>query len=312
MAIGQTDIESIMILLLVVFLVLLTGIVFWLWKKGKEYQNTLDFVLEHLDRAIAGTRQQVEYDESMESAIVEKLNELVLISQLSCEDAKKERGLTQSLMSDIAHQVRNPLTSIMLYAGVLEEKLTLDGDKKMANQIYRQSKKLDFFMKELVRSSHLETGIISIHMNVSSIDQLIAEACQEVEVAALKKKIIFQIQECDKKGKFDLKWTKEALVNILDNAIKYSKEQSVIKIWSSFYENFFCIQVADQGIGIEEKEQGAIFKRFYRSSRVEKEQGLGIGLYLVREIIEKQNGYIKVKSALGEGSTFFIYLPNRL
>lgn len=301
----------IVICLTIILIILLVSII-WLLRERKESQATLHSILEHLDMAIAGNEQTVKYDESIESAIVEKLNELVIIAQMHCEDANRDRNLTQSLISDIAHQVRTPLTNIMLYAGILEEKLSSDDSKKMAAQIHRQSEKLDFFMRELVRSSYLEIGIISIHMEVSEIDILIAQACQEVEVAALKKKIIFQIQECHKKGKFDLKWTKEALVNILDNAIKYSPKQSIIKINSIFYENFFCIQITDQGIGIEEKEQGAIFKRFYRSKRVEKEQGLGIGLYLVREIIEKQNGYIKIKSSLGKGSTFSIYLPNDL
>lgn len=290
----------------------LVGGIVYLLRERKEYEKTLFSVLEYLDRAIAGTEQTVKYDENLESAIVEKLNELVIISRMHCEEADKERGLTQSLISDIAHQVRNPLTSIMLYAGILGEKLSSDDDKRMIAQIHRQSKKLDFFMKELVRSSYLETGIVSIHMEVEKIERLIAEACQEMEMAALKKKILFQIQECDREGKFDLKWTKEALVNILDNAIKYSPESSSITICIEFYEDFFCIQIADQGIGIEEIEQGAIFKRFYRSTKVEKEQGLGIGLYLAREIIEKQNGYIKVQSALGQGSIFFVYLPNCL
>ena len=295
---------------LMIILVILLAIIVLLLRERKDFQATFHSVLEHLDTAIAGTEQTVQYDESIESAIVEKLNKLVIMARMHCEDANKDRSLTQSLISDIAHQVRTPLTNIMLYAGILEEKLSSNDTKEMAAQIHRQSEKLDFFMRELVRSSYLETGIISIHMEVSEIDKLIAQACQEVEVAALKKKIIFQIQECDKKGKFDLKWTKEALVNILDNAIKYSPKQSIIKINNIFYENFFCIQITDEGIGIEEKEQGAIFKRFYRSKRVEKEQGLGIGLYLVREIIEKQNGYVKIKSSLGKGSTFSLYLPN--
>lgn len=77
-------------------------------------------------------------------------------------------------------------------------------------------------------------------------------------------------------------------MNLLDNAIKYSAEGSVISVNTVFYENFFCLEVADQGIGIAEQEQGAIFQRFYRSCEVEKIQGLGNGLYLVREWEERQ------------------------
>ncbi|MDD3140329.1 MAG: HAMP domain-containing sensor histidine kinase [Lachnospiraceae bacterium] len=297
---------------LCVVIILLLVIVSWLFRERKEYRQTLNRILNHLDLAISGKEQITDYDESMDAAITEKLNQLVSISRMNYEDADKDRELVQSLISDIAHQVRTPLTNIMLYAGLLQEKALSDDNQKMAFQIYHQSEKLDFFMKELVRSSYLETEMIAVHMEKNDIEELIAQACQEVEVIAMRKQIVFQIDECEKSGKFDLKWTKEALVNVMDNAIKYSPEKSVISVGCEHYENFFCIMIADQGIGIEEKEQGAIFKRFYRSSKVEKEQGLGIGLYLVREIIEKQNGYVKVKSVLGEGSTFYIFLPNDL
>ena len=131
-----------------------------------------------------------------------------------------------------------------------------------------------------------------------------------MELAALKKKIIFNIKECDRSGSFDMKWTKEVLINLLDNAIKYSPEESEILLNYKKYESFFSINIIDHGMGISESEQGMIFKRFYRSPEVEREQGLGIGLYLVREIIEKQGGYIKVRSEVGKGSTFSMFLPN--
>jgi len=91
---------------------------------------------------------------------------------------------------------------------------------------------------------------------------------------------------------------------------KYSPEKSEISLKYKKYESFFSINIIDHGIGISESEQGMIFKRFYRSPEVEREQGLGIGLYLVREIIEKQGGYIKVRSEVGKGSTFSMFLPN--
>ena len=112
------------------------------------------------------------------------------------------------------------LTNIMLYAGLLQENAITDDSIKMAKQIQRQSEKLDFFMNELVKSSYMETEMIAVHREENSIDELFAEACQEVELAALKKKIIFNIKECDRSGSFDMKWTKEVLINLLDNAIK--------------------------------------------------------------------------------------------
>lgn len=104
----------------------------------------------------------------------------------------------------------------------------------------------------------------------------------------------------------DKKWTTEALGNVLDNAIKYSPENSQIKVEVVPYESFVCIQV--QGVGIKEEEQGMIFERFYRSKSVSSEPGFGIGLYLVREVLSKQGGYVKIKSQIGKGFTIQLYL----
>ena len=298
------------IIILVISFLILTGMIIFLLIKIKAYRKTLNRILDHMDLAISGTEQEIEYDENIDAAITEKMNKLVNISRLNYEDASRDRDLVKSLISDIAHQVRTPLTNIMLYAGLLQENAITDDSIKMAKQIQRQSEKLDFFMNELVKSSYMETEMIAVHREENSIDELFAEACQEVELAALKKKIIFNIKECDRSGSFDMKWTKGALINLLDNAIKYSPEKSEISLKYKKYESFFSINIIDHGMGISESEQGMIFKRFYRSPEVEREQGLGIGLYLVREIIEKQGGYIKVRSEVGKGSTFSMFLPN--
>ncbi len=96
---------------------------------------------------------------------------------------------------------------------------------------------------------------------------------------------------------------------MIDNSIKYSARETEIKISIVPYELFVRIDIRDQGVGIEEKEINLIFKRFYRSYNTSKEEGVGIGLYLTREIIEKQSGYIKVKSEPGNGSLFSLFLP---
>jgi len=163
-------------------------------------------------------------------------------------------------------------------------------------------------MKELVRSSYLETDMITVHVEKSSVDELIARACQAVEMQALKKEIVIEAAPSSEQAFFDMKWTVEALVNLLDNAVKYSPVGSVVRICAIPYESFLCIRVKDEGIGIREEEQGMIFRRFYRSPSVSGEKGLGIGLYLVREIIKKQAGYVKVKAEPGVGAELFVYL----
>ena len=117
-----------------------------------------------------------------------------------------------------------------------------------------------------------------------------------------------QLQDTDSFAVFDFKWTAEALANIVDNALKYT-EHGTITISAVSYEMFARIDISDTGSGIPENEQAKIFARFYRSKSVQEQEGVGIGLYLARQILSGEDGYIKVTSALGKGSTFSVFLP---
>lgn len=125
-----------------------------------------------------------------------------------------------------------------------------------------------------------------------------------------KEKRIELLVECeeDLEACYDMKWTKEALANVLDNAVKYSHEGGTVKVSVIKYELYTAVAVKDGGIGISEEETPKIFGRFYRASDVQQEDGVGIGLYLSREILRKENGYIMVKSKKGEGSEFILHL----
>lgn len=107
----------------------------------------------------------------------------------------------------------------------------------------------------------------------------------------------------------DSRWTSEALFNILDNAVKYTSAGGSIQVRVRDWEMYLRIDVTDTGRGIPEHSQGTIFKRFYRDEAVHDIDGVGIGLYLAREIITMQGGYITVESKVGEGSTFSVFLP---
>ena len=273
-------------------------------KMETAYQN----LLQRLDRAIGGEVQGTVYDESMDAAVTERLNRIVRISRMNQGKAERERDMVKSLISDISHQVRTPLTNIMLYAGLLQEQPLKDEAAVLVDKIGRQSEKLDFFMKELVRSSYAEQEMISICPQIVGVEELIDTACQTVELAALKKKICIVREETDARCYADKKWTVEAIGNVLDNAGKYSPEHSQIRLRVISYESFICIQVQDQGIGIKEEEQGLVFERFYRSESVSSEPGFGIGLYLMREVLSKQGGYVKIQSQAGQGSVVQLFL----
>lgn len=115
----------------------------------------------------------------------------------------------------------------------------------------------------------------------------------------------------DLTAEFDIKWTAEAIANIIDNAVKYTPPGGTVTVSAEEYEMFVRINIADTGIGMREDETAKVFTRFYRSPAVSSEEGVGIGLYLAREIITRENGYIKVSSQPGKGSVFSVFLPKK-
>jgi signal transduction histidine kinase len=132
---------------------------------------------------------------------------------------------------------------------------------------------------------------------------------KQFQTKLLEKGITLTIEESEEYALYDRKWTSEALSNILDNAIKYSPAGSNIQMTVESTFMFTKIRVQDEGNGISENEQNKIFQRFYRSEDVADQPGIGVGLYLARQIIEAQSGYIKLTSEMGQGSSFSIYLP---
>ena len=167
-----------------------------------------------------------------------------------------------------------------------------------------------FFVESMIKMSRLESSVINLHKTKCDINESILDAITSVYKKAKNKNINIEFKAENKiEIKYDKKWTTEAIFNIVENAVKYSPNNSKISINIEKYEMFARIDIKDSGVGISEEEIPKIFRRFYRGINVLNEEGIGIGLYLSREIITKQNGYIKVSSSQ-KGSIFSIFLPN--
>ena len=140
--------------------------------------------------------------------------------------------------------------------------------------------------------------------------ETLAQAMSGIVYGAEKKAISVTV-DCpeDLSLYHDSKWTAEALFNLLDNAVKYTPAGGNIGVSVEQWEMYVKLDVSDTGRGIAESSQASIFRRFYREEEVHDEPGVGIGLYLAREIITRQGGYIKVSSEIGRGSTFSVFLP---
>ncbi len=261
-----------------------------------------------IDAAKDGTFEETEFDEGKLSRLVSKMYQYLLAGHLSRQQLEEEREKMKMLVSDISHQTKTPIANMLLYAQLLRENKSLDGEaKNIVLQIEEQTNKLNFLIQSLIKTSRLESGTVSVVPESSRVDELIAKL--DFAEAARQKGVSFSVGEVPPlTAFFDRKWTLEALANIVDNALKYTPAGGSVKVEVMEYEMFIRIDIKDTGIGMTEDETAKIFSRFYRSPVVSGEEGVGIGLYLVREILSREGGYVKVASRLGEGSVFSVFL----
>lgn len=285
-------------------IVLICGVVCF-YAKTSAILNHID---EMIDRAIEGTLTENEFSEKKVSRIEAKLYRFLRAGKMDRQQAVKERDSIKSLISDISHQTKTPVANILLYTQLLDERGVLgEEEKKLLSHISSQTEKLDFLIQALVKLSRLENGIIAVMPKRDSVEELVGEIDFG---AAITKGISFSVEHAPGlTALFDRKWTAEALGNLVDNAVKYTPSGGRIRVSAKAYELFVCIEVADDGMGIEEEETAKIFQRFYRSQQAAEEKGVGIGLYLTREILREQGGYVKVASRPGAGSVFSVFLP---
>lgn len=284
------------------------------WIKKKEVELFADQVEETLDTILSG-KQWKEPEEVTEDTLWGKCGEkfwrLYQVWNQKEVDAIRDRQQMKSLISDISHQTKTPLANIRLYQEFLEEENLSEKGQKFLIHLKEQTDKLDFLLQSMVKMSRLENGIIQIKKEKTNLRQtLTAAVSQIVPMASRKKMELYVACEENLMLKHDRKWTEEAIFNVLDNAVKYTKPEGCIHVKVVSQEIFTKISIQDNGKGILPERQAEIFTRFYREPEVHEINGVGIGLYLTRKILELQNGYIEVRSEKGNGSEFCLYLPN--
>lgn len=270
----------------------------------------LEKVLDNFEKNRA---QELELTkETRESKLVSRLNRLLKNVSRNQEKALEERDQVAGMVSDLSHQLKTPLSNILMYTELLEEeRLTIPEKQEFLKETRKQTEKMQWLMKTLLKASRLEQGIVTFPVGCTGIRKTVAMAVGGVYARASGKKITVETSEFQECMLYhNPKWTAEALVNILENAVKYSPEGSVITIGLYPMEFYTRIDIQDQGLGIEEKEYNDIFKRFYRGKQVEQQDGGGLGLYLAQLILNREKGYITVTSSPGNGSCFHVYLLN--
>lgn len=251
--------------------------------------------------------------ETLTSKMIMELEKIEDIFSFQLAESQNEKRELQEMISELTHQIKTPASNIQMYCEMFSDPdISSEEAKQFVMVIKQQLGKLEFLLDVLVKSSRLENGMINLQIENSRLIETLAVAVNSVMQKAEHKRIdIFVSCRPAIQVYHDMKWTAEAIENILDNAIKYTPENGKVLISVGVGEMYTVIKIKDIGKGIEAAHINDIFKRFYREKSSSKDEGLGLGLYLARNIINLQGGYISVHSSLGKGSNFSVCLPNR-
>ncbi|MGM9638099.1 MAG: sensor histidine kinase [Butyricicoccaceae bacterium] len=279
------------------------GIILYDRRRTRRILESMDRML---DMAMEGDFTEDSFDETVLSALESKLVRYLAASAVSARNVRTEKDKLKALIGDISHQTRTPVANILLYTQLLAEQ---PENRVCLAALEGQTKKLQSLIDALVKTSRLETGAITLHPVRRDLQPVIDTALAQIAPKAAAKGIRLRQEPADADAVYDPKWTEEALYNLLDNAVKYTSAGGTVGVTVTAYPLFAAIHVSDTGPGIAEEEQPMVFQRFYRGREHAEEEGVGIGLYLVRQIAEEQGGYVKVSSRKGAGSRFSLYLP---
>lgn len=288
------------------------GCAFFYYRKGQRTYQKIDRMLDEILNEESITFSGIKEGEV--SALASKAIQIQEKLQYEINLANNEKEQVKSLISDMSHQVKTPLATIVILQELLEDHDLSEADRvNLQNKLHSQTNRLEWILNSLFKMTKLEHKAIAFLVGDNYIKETILEAVNFVYQKADKKGIKISMEEfSDFMLLHNRKWTVEVFVNILENAIKYNRldahgEINIRVIIMQFYSR---IEIRDNGIGIKEDEIIKIFKRFYRSREVENIEGSGIGLYLSKLILEQEKGYMTVESKYNHGSCFYIYLQN--
>ncbi len=271
-------------------------------------------ILRSAQRIMGQEKELTQHNrETLASKVVMELEKVEEIVSNRLRESEGEKEKLQRTISDISHQLKTPLSNISMYHDMIADpKLTSDESEKFMEIIRQQLEKLEFLIDSLIKSSRLESDMIHLNIEDSSIFYTLKLAVNGIVQKADKKDSDISIHcAAGIKVPHDVKWTAEAIENILDNAVKYTQQRGNVSIHVVSGEMYTEIKIKDTGKGIPPEHYNDIFKRFYREKSVVRDEGLGLGLYIARSIIVRQGGHIIVRSAKGKGSCFSLFLPCR-
>lgn len=294
-----------------IFAAVIIGVICWYRRKIALFADELSHIL---DEMLADKKPDFRItDDTVDGKISLRLKRLYEVLNSRTQQAGRDKAKIQALISDISHQVKAPAANLKMYMELLaRQNLDEETRREFLATALSQTEKLEFLMQALIKMSRLESGIISYKKEKVAAAEIVGESLRPLLSVAENKNIEVRV-DCpeDIFPLCDKKWMVEAVFNILDNAFKYTPPNGLVNIAVAANEFYAQIKIKDSGPGISESEQAKIFGRFYRSESVKNTEGLGLGLFLSRNIIaaQGQGGFIIVKSEPPEGAEFVVNIP---
>ncbi len=286
-----------------------------LHKMDDQYITSVTADLSRLADTLTELEETAVFPENEDSVVSKfqtKIIKLVRILKQKNEHSLREQENIKSLVSDISHQLKTPISNLMMYRDFLKDRALPDNQRtEYINIICQSVERLHFLSENMIKISRLESGLIHLNMQCQSLNETALKAVKDIYVKAKEKgtEIIYS-EECSISIPHDRNWTAEAIFNLLDNALKYSGGSSKIYLSIVVSEMFAAVKVRDENEPIPETERPKVFSRFYRGLNSTGTDGLGIGLYLVRDIAVRQGGYVRL-SCPASGNVFTLVLNRR-
>ena len=307
---NNTDFQKFIIIdvsTLIVFILILSIIVFKYNHSESKKINEITKYIEEINRG----NYKLNIEENTEDELSILKNELYKITiklKEVAENSQKDKTTLKDSLSDISHQIKTPITSILIMLDNIlsDENMPEDIKKDFIKDIKREIVNIKFLVESILKLSKIDSNSIKFIKKEVLIKDIINEAVKNVSMLSELKNIEIIVSGDDSiKTICDLKWQVEAITNILKNCIEHSYENR--KIYINYNQNnmYTELKIEDNGTGIDAKDLPHIFERFYKGKNSSSDS-VGIGLALSKSIIESNNGYIQVDSKLNKGTTFII------
>ena len=307
---NNTDFQKFIIIdvsTLIVFILILSIIVFKYNHSESKKINEITKYIEEINRG----NYKLNIEENTEDELSILKNELYKITIMLkevAENSQKDKTTLKDSLSDISHQIKTPITSILIMLDNIlsDENMPEDIKKDFIKDIKREIINIKFLVESILKLSKIDSNSIKFIKKEVFIKDIINEAVKNVSMLSELKNIEIIVSGDDSiKTICDLKWQVEAITNILKNCIEHSYENK--KIYINYNQNnmYTELKIEDNGTGIDAKDLPHIFERFYKGKNSSSDS-VGIGLALSKSIIESNNGYIQVDSELNKGTTFII------